>query len=60
MHSFIAAMAKRFCIDLVVTFGHPAMIGYGPIGGYTFEAGLAIASTDPLAAYAKEFSLEHA
>ncbi len=50
MHSFIAAMAKRFPIDLAVTVGHPAMVGYGPIGGHTFETGLAIASTDPLAA----------
>jgi uncharacterized protein (DUF362 family) len=50
LHSFIAAMAKRFPIDLAITVGHPAMIGYGPIGGYTFETGLAIASTDPLAA----------
>jgi uncharacterized protein (DUF362 family) len=50
MHSFIAAMAKRFPIDLAITVGHPAMIGTGPIGGHTFETGLAIASTDPLAA----------
>lgn len=50
MHSFIAAMAKRFPIHLAITVGHPAMIGYGPIGGYTFESGLVIASTDPLAA----------
>ncbi|MEA2528076.1 MAG: hypothetical protein QOF73_5303, partial [Thermomicrobiales bacterium] len=27
MHSFIAAMAKRFPIDLAITVGHPAMIG---------------------------------
>ncbi len=26
------------------------MIGIGPIGGHTFETGLAIASTDPMAA----------
>jgi uncharacterized protein (DUF362 family) len=50
MHSFIAAMAKRFPIHLAITVGHPAMIGYGPIGGYVFETGLAIASTDPVAA----------
>lgn len=50
MHSFIAAMAKRFPIHLAVTVGHPAMIGTGPIGGYTFETGLVIASTDALAA----------
>lgn len=50
MHSFIAAMAKRFPIHLAVTVGHPAMIGYGPIGGHTFETGLTIASTDPVAA----------
>jgi uncharacterized protein (DUF362 family) len=50
MHSFIAAMSKRFPIHLAVTVGHPAMIGYGPIGGHAFETGMAIASTDPVAA----------
>src|SRR5690606_2442021 len=50
MHSFIAAMAKRFPIDLAVTVGHPAMIATGPLGGYAVETGLVIASTDPLAA----------
>lgn len=50
MHSFIAAMAKRFRIDAAVTVGHPAMIGTGPIGGQTVETGLVIASTDALAA----------
>lgn len=50
MHSFIAAMARRFPAQFAVTVGHPAMIGLGPIGGYTFETGLAIASNDPLAA----------
>jgi uncharacterized protein (DUF362 family) len=50
MHSFIAAMAKRFPIKLSIIVGHPAMVGTGPIGGHTFETGLVIASTDPLAA----------
>jgi uncharacterized protein (DUF362 family) len=50
MHSFIAAMARRFPIRLAVTVGHPAMIGTGPLGGHAVEAGLVIASTDPLAA----------
>ena len=50
MHSFIAAMAWRFPIHLAVTVGHPAMIGTGPLGGHAVEAGLVIASTDPLAA----------
>jgi uncharacterized protein (DUF362 family) len=50
MHSFIAAMAKRFPIQLAITVGHPAMIGTGPLGGHTVETGLVIASTDPLAA----------
>ncbi len=50
MHSFIAAMAKRFPIHLAITLGHPAMIGTGPLGGYTAETGLVIVSTDPLAA----------
>ncbi|HEX3657074.1 MAG TPA: DUF362 domain-containing protein [Pirellulales bacterium] len=50
MHSFIAAMAKRFPIDLAVTVGHPAMIATGPLGGHTVETGLVIASTDPVAA----------
>ena len=50
MHSFIAAMAKRFRIDLAITVGHPAMIGTGPLGGHPVETGLVIASTDALAA----------
>ncbi|MGA1876071.1 MAG: DUF362 domain-containing protein [bacterium] len=50
LHSFIAAMAKRFPIQLAITAGHPAMVGTGPIGGHTAETGLVIASTDPLAA----------
>jgi len=50
MHSFIAAMAKRFPINLGITVGHPAMIGTGPLGGHAVETGLTIASTDPLAA----------
>jgi uncharacterized protein (DUF362 family) len=50
MHSFIAAMAKRFPAQFSITVGHPAMIGLGPIGGYTFESDLTIASDDPLAA----------
>jgi uncharacterized protein (DUF362 family) len=50
MHSFIAAMAKRFAIHLAITVGHPAMIGTGPLGGHTIETGLVIASTDVLAA----------
>ncbi|HJT22526.1 MAG TPA: DUF362 domain-containing protein [Nitrospira sp.] len=50
MHSFIAAMAKRFSIHLAVTVGHPAMIGTGPLGGHPVETGLVIASTDALAA----------
>ena len=50
MHSFIAAMAKRFPIGLAVTVGHPAMIGKGPLNGHTFETGLCIASTDAVAA----------
>jgi uncharacterized protein (DUF362 family) len=50
MHSFIAAMCRRFPIQLAIITGHPAMIGTGPLGGHTFETGLVIASTDPLAA----------
>jgi uncharacterized protein (DUF362 family) len=50
MHSFIAAMAKRFPIDLAVNVGHPAMIGTGPLGGHAVETGIVIASTDPVAA----------
>jgi uncharacterized protein (DUF362 family) len=50
MHSFIAAMARRFPIHLAVTVGHPAMIGTGPLGGHAVETGLVIASGDPLAA----------
>jgi len=50
MHSFIAAMAKRFPIQLAITVGHPAMIATGPLGGHAVETGLVIASTDALAA----------
>ena len=50
MHSFIAAMARRFPIDLAITVGHPAMIATGPLGGHVVETGLVIASTDALAA----------
>jgi uncharacterized protein (DUF362 family) len=50
MHSFIAAMAKRFPVDLAITVGHPAMIATGPLGGHPVETGIVIASTDPLAA----------
>ena len=50
MHSFIAAMAKRFPIHLAVIAGHPAMIGTGPLGGHAVETGLVIRSTDAVAA----------
>lgn len=50
MHSFIAAMARRFPIDLAITVGHPAMIATGPLGGHSVETGLVIAGEDPLAA----------
>jgi uncharacterized protein (DUF362 family) len=50
MHSFIAAMAKRFPIHLGIIAGHPAMIGTGPLGGHAVETGLVIASTDAVAA----------
>ena len=50
MHSFIAAMARRFPIQLAIIVGHPAMIGNGPLAGHAFETGLVIASTDPVAA----------
>jgi len=50
MHSFIAAMARRFPIDLAIIVGHPAMIGTGPLGGHAVETGLVIASTDAVAA----------
>jgi uncharacterized protein (DUF362 family) len=50
MHSFIAAMVRRFPIHLAVTVGHPAMIATGPTGGIPVETGLVIASTDAVAA----------
>ena len=50
MHSFIAAMVKRFPIHLAVIAGHPAMIGTGPLGGHAVETGLVIASADAVAA----------
>jgi uncharacterized protein (DUF362 family) len=49
MHSFIAAMARRFPIRLAVIAGHPAMIGTGPLGGHAVETGLVLAGTDPVA-----------
>jgi uncharacterized protein (DUF362 family) len=50
MHSFIAAMARRFPIHLAITVGHPAMIGTGPLGGHVVETGVVNASPHPLAA----------
>jgi uncharacterized protein (DUF362 family) len=50
MHSFIAAMAKAFPINLAITVGHPAMIASGPLGGHAVETGIVIASTDAVAA----------
>lgn len=50
LHAFIAAMAKRFHIDIAITVGHPAMIGTGPLGGQTIETGIVIVSEDALAA----------
>jgi len=37
-------------MHLAITVGHPAMVGYGPIGGHVVETGMAVASTDPAAA----------
>jgi len=50
MHSFIAAMVRRFPIQLAIIVGHPAMIGTGPLAGHAFETGMVIASTDAVAA----------
>lgn len=50
VHSFIAGMCKRFPIGLGLIVGHPAMTGTGPIGGRTFESGIAIAARDCVAA----------
>jgi uncharacterized protein (DUF362 family) len=50
IHSFIAAMARRFPIHLAIIVGHPAMIGTGPLGGHAVETGLVIAGTDAVAA----------
>lgn len=50
MHSFIAAMFRRFPIDLAITVGHPAMLATGPLGGHVVETGMVIASSDALAA----------
>lgn len=49
MHSFIAAMAWRFPIDLGIVVGHPAMIATGPLGGKAVETGLVIAGRDAVA-----------
>jgi uncharacterized protein (DUF362 family) len=43
-------MHHRFPAQLAITVGHPAMVASGPIGGYTAETGLVIASPDDLAA----------
>src|SRR3990172_8126160 len=50
VHSFIAAMCRRFPVGLGIIVGHPAMTGGGPIGGRTFESGIAIAARDCVAA----------
>ena len=50
MHSFIAAMTRRFPISVAIIVGHPAMIATGPLGGHAVETGLVIASRDPVAA----------
>ncbi len=49
LHLFIVSMIKRFPIDLSITVGHPAMVGSGPVGGHTFETGLAVSSRDAIA-----------
>src|SRR5918994_1699721 len=46
----LAAMAKRFPIQVAITVGHPAMIATGPLGGHAVETGVVITSTDPVAA----------
>lgn len=50
LHSFIAAMVKKFPIDLAITVGHPAMVATGPLGGHAVETGIVIASRDAVAA----------
>jgi uncharacterized protein (DUF362 family) len=50
MASFIAAMHRRFPIQLAIIVGHPAMIATGPLGGHAIETGIVIASTDAVAA----------
>lgn len=50
LHTFLAAMAQAFPIDLAITVGHPAMVSTGPIGGHTVETGMTVASRDALAA----------
>jgi len=49
LHAFIAGMCRVFTPDLGIIAGHPAMIEKGPTGGKTFESGLVIAGTDPVA-----------
>jgi uncharacterized protein (DUF362 family) len=46
IHGFIAGMCKRFPPAIGIIVGHPAMIERGPIGGFTFESELVLASTD--------------
>lgn len=50
IHAFIAAMVRRFPIDLAITVGHPAMAATGPLGGHAVETGQVIASRDAIAA----------
>jgi uncharacterized protein (DUF362 family) len=49
MHSFIAAMARRFPVHLAVIAGHPAMLGTGPLEGHPVETGLVLAGRDAVA-----------
>lgn len=50
LHEFIAAMAKRFPIDLTVLSSDKGMIGMGPSGGVPVDADIVVASTDPVTA----------
>lgn len=50
LHEFIAAMAKRFPIDLTVLSSDKGMVGTGPSGGLPVDADIVIASTDPVTA----------
>lgn len=48
LHSFIAAMAEKICINLSIVSANPVMIGTGPTKGIQRHTGLVISGCNPL------------